>query len=230
MSTLTATLPLADFVFWICDSGPDPDKLYRDHEHKAIRLACKICAHFSRSGAAPHLKDMQNECRMALWEASRKYDRGRNDNFWLYAYLRIRGAAYDYLRKQRIIVKSGKSDYTALCFLSGDMEIQSKGPEAQEPLGVRSFFDEIEGNYAQEALSESINLRIDLERLVDRSGLTAAEKQIIYSHSRGESLNDIAARLNTYQPRISEMLEQALVKIREVARRERIDEYAPALH
>lgn len=177
-----------------------------------MRVASKICFYFARSGAASHLKDIQNECRMALWESCRKYNWRRNDNFWLYAFTRVRGAAYDYLRQQRIIVKSGKSDYTALCFLSGEGKISSDGFLA--PDDCAPLFEDISGVFALEAMPTAIDARIDLVRLIDRAGLDEDEREVLMSYWPDEMAPESNRRGKSSPPAPPAALERALNKIR----------------
>lgn len=214
-SAVSLAVGLGDFVGWLCrPKPPSPDNLYRDYEQKANRAADKICRQFARSGALAHRRDMQARCRLELWRACRKYDPAKNDYFWGYAFLRIRGGAYDYLREERIILKGASNFATALKFVSGNNE-KTYGESSDESEAFGSWFENMQGTVASEHLPANMEARLDMVEIVERSKLTEEESQIIgLFFQDGWRVPEIAQQLDTPKAVVSESLKCALLKIR----------------
>jgi RNA polymerase sigma factor (sigma-70 family) len=67
-----------------------------------------------------HIDDACQEALIKTWECLRRYDPAKNDNFWGFACLSIRGAAIDYFRRQKLMRRVGGANVQMLSLAEND--------------------------------------------------------------------------------------------------------------
>jgi RNA polymerase sigma factor (sigma-70 family) len=185
----------------------DPNLLFSKHERAAADAARLLVAHFSRSGALAYREDCIAEAKKGLWQACLRYDPNKNDNFWGYAKRRVRGAVYDYMRTERIIVKSGLPDHTALMFISGD-EVPER-EEADCPLTLFETIPDTREEYS------SIEQTMDSEKIFCRAHLSTTEEKSIEQNMEGTPNTKISKMMGCSITVVSDNLNSAKNKLLE---------------
>jgi len=85
----------------------EPERLFEDNISWAVNLAKK----YSCQKNTRHLKDdIYSEARIGLWRACMRFDASQNLAFSTIAYLLIRGAILDFLRKEKIHVRLSRNE------------------------------------------------------------------------------------------------------------------------
>jgi RNA polymerase sigma factor (sigma-70 family) len=82
---------------------PEAEKIFLENSYRADLAVHAYCLKFSF--LVPIREDLISEARMGLWKACLKYQPSSNNTFWTFAYLKVRGAIIDFIRKEKIWVR-----------------------------------------------------------------------------------------------------------------------------
>lgn len=79
--------------------------LYRGQAKALVNRYCRIFV--PRSDLRD---DIESEAMIGLWQACQRFQENNNNTFWTFAKLRVRGAILDFLRRERLQVRSDGKD------------------------------------------------------------------------------------------------------------------------
>ncbi|AGI68516.1 RNA polymerase sigma factor for flagellar operon [Octadecabacter antarcticus 307] len=216
----------------------DIEKVVREHKGLVRRVSHHI---HGRMRSIVEIEDLLQVGLIGLIEAAQRYTRQEGVSFESYAVLRIRGAIYDYLRKNtnlgRKAILTSKAVKAALASLSQKLGREPTQPELAEALSMSlqelskwaqnvnsSYHNSLQDEYDEHSLWFSSN-EPTTEHLVDRGRLKDALLAALVSLPKREALvlqlyyveelnlYEIAAVLEVTPGRVSQLKSAAFKKM-----------------
>lgn len=175
--------------------------MWTDHAKLVKHLARKLSG-----GNTDLAADLLTVAQLALWEKIRTYDPSRGTTLWQHAYLRVRGAMVDELRKQDPVGRNSRS--------AGERGEARKPWALVDRVGLDIVMDTVPGNGDPEA-----SLLTKEEERAARKYLRRLPENLQYVLRRtfleGARLVEVAAELGVSESRVCQVKNEAVRKIRE---------------
>ncbi len=175
-------------------------QLFESHRERVLAFVHCYC-HQDNPDVKFLEDDIRSEALLGLWQACTRFKQTDKNTFWTFAYLRVRGAVIDYLRREKITVRGDRLETQQQHIVEHYNPFKKErtqhwtpdrrggsGPGDTEDTGFnpdKSLPREYSGVEAAISLSQSIAL----------AQLTEQEATVLKQHhGEGHSAQDIAER------------------------------------
>ena len=140
---------------------------------------------------------------MGLWQACLRHQENTNNTFWTFAYLRVKGAIVDFLRRERLLLRGDRNGYDqVIVFVPLILDSECGGnPLIFENGGDGDMF--LEFHLTQSSTDKSnddismLEHRIDVGTLMDKSNMQEQQQRVLSEYLyEGKTMREIAKESN----------------------------------
>jgi RNA polymerase sigma factor (sigma-70 family) len=139
-----------------------------------------------------HVEDAYQEALIKTWQCLRRYDPAKNNNFWGFACLSIRGAAIDFFRRQKLMIRVDRAGQSRTQTISiSDAECKN-----------------LVGEDLRDKTALMRRVVTELERLPEKW------QYVLERHSEGDLMREIGRELGVTEVRVTQIKQHAIKRLR----------------
>ena len=185
------------------------DAVFREHQDRIWRMAGAITR---GRGGKPALEDLVAVGNLALWTCHERHDPSQGTTLWQYAYLRVRGAMLDELRRRDLVSRDDRKKMKDL----GTSVLEQVPWAALYPVPMEDAEHVPSGNNPEDEAIRAERFEMGASSL---ERLDPSDRQILQAYCLGGvSMQEIGDGLGVTESRVCQIIHRACDRLGDIMR------------